>query len=220
LTVTGGRLNVDTAIRNCAGSVPPSFTLAVTPAAQTIAFGSGDQFLIAVNALNGFNETITLSASNLPMGMSANFSAPTLSTGSSTLSIGLNSELSQGTYFIRISATTGTIIRSAGIIVTVGVPSTCAVDSNTGRVNGMLAATDAASVHRPPAFADFCTFVLDGPRAISIEMSAGFTSPFIYLLSNSGELLATGSTTGKNATIVKELAAGTYTIEATSSTAA
>ena len=217
ITATGGRLNVNKAIRNCAGDLPANFTLGVSPAAQTIAFGTGNQFSVAVTALNGFTSTVSLSALNLPTGMTVTFSPAELTNGTSVLSVTAAPQVVQGTYALSIVATGGGVTRTAGILVTVGLPSSCTIDLSNGRITGMLVATDGASVHRPPAFADFCTFTLDGDRAINIEMSAGFNSPFIYLLSSSGQVLATGTSAGSSAKIDAELSAGTYTIEATSS---
>jgi hypothetical protein len=217
ITVTGGRLNVNKAIRNCAGIAPATFTLGVSPPAQTIAFGTGNQFSISINPLNDFAGIVSLSASNLPAGMSIGFQPAELSTGSSILAVSVTPAVNQGTYLIGVSGTAGGVTRSAGIVVTVGLPSECSIDLGVGRRGGSLASTDAASIQRPPAFADFCTFTLDADRALDIEMSAGFNSPFIYLLSSSGQLLASGVTSGSTSKIVTELTAGSYTIEATSS---
>ena len=42
VTVTGGRLNVNSAVRSCAGAQPATFPLSI-PSAQTVAFGTGER---------------------------------------------------------------------------------------------------------------------------------------------------------------------------------
>jgi len=216
-TSTGGRLNVNNAIRNCVGDLTGTYTLAVSPSAQTIPFASGTTFPVSISALNGFASAITFSATNLPAGMSASFSPNSTLNSSTTLSIDLGPDIVQGTYLIGISATGGGVTRTIGILVTAGVPTGCTIDPAFGSTSGRLDAFDAASLHRPPSFADYCAFTLVADRAVEIEMGGGSMDSFMYLLSSTGTVIASddNSLAGKDPKITAELFAGTYTIEAT-----
>jgi hypothetical protein len=215
LTATGGRLNVNSAIRSCAGIAPASFVMSVNPNNQTIAFGTGNQFSVSIDNLNGFSGEVSFSAVNVPAGMTASFAPTSTLSGSTMLTIDLNPTIPQGTYFIGVVATGEGVTRNTGIIVTAGLPSACSVSQ--GLAQGKLDSTDSASVHRPPAFADYCTLKLDADRAVTIRMSADFDS-YLYLLSSTGTVLAADDNSGggNQAQVSVLLTAGTYTIEATS----
>src|ERR1051325_3398889 len=60
--ITGGRLNVNSAIRACV----PDFSVAASPASQSAPPGSSSNYAIAVPASCGFGGTVTFSVSGLP----------------------------------------------------------------------------------------------------------------------------------------------------------
>jgi hypothetical protein len=63
---------------------PPDFTIAATPASQTIAAGASTTFTVTLSAINGtFNNVITLSASGLPTGATGAFQPATINPGNS-----------------------------------------------------------------------------------------------------------------------------------------
>ena len=113
LMTTGGRLN---AARALGASIPPSFTLSVTPASRTLALNSSTSFTVTVNPKDGFNGSVQLSASNLPTGVVASFSPPTTST-SSILTLTANNSVFATGYSIQIAGTSGAMTRSTSAII-------------------------------------------------------------------------------------------------------
>jgi len=89
----------------------PDFTIAATPASQTVTQGGGTSYTATVTAVNGFSSTVNLSAtvSGSPAGVSTSFNPATISggSGSSTLNVSTTSATPAGTYTITITGTDG-----------------------------------------------------------------------------------------------------------------
>src|SRR5207245_10759958 len=69
---------------------------------------------------------VTFSASGLPSGATASFSSTSCSpTCSSTMTIATSSTTPAGTYNVVVSATDGTLTRTAGYSLTITVPAVC-----------------------------------------------------------------------------------------------
>jgi subtilisin family serine protease len=104
VTITGGRLNVDRALRSCIGP----FTAAVTPPSRSIAPGVSTTYTVTITPRAGFTEPVSLAAAGLPAGATATFAPSTLpGGGSSTLTIATSASSPLGTFALAISATGG-----------------------------------------------------------------------------------------------------------------
>ena len=103
----------------------PDFTVAIAPASVSIAPGSSGSYTVSTTALNGSTQSIALSISALPSGLTATFS-PTAVTagGSSTLTLTAASTATAGTTNFTVTGTSGatTHAASASVTVTGGVP--------------------------------------------------------------------------------------------------
>src|SRR5262249_41019235 len=66
ITTSGGRLNVDQAIRACAPPLTPDFVLSSTPLTRTISPGDSTTYTISVTPSGGFIGAINLTLSGLP----------------------------------------------------------------------------------------------------------------------------------------------------------
>jgi hypothetical protein len=116
-----GQFNWHTAIGNfvfpgCAGN--PDFSLSANPNALTIAQGSNGNSTITVNDLNGFNGSVTLSASGLPSGVTAGFVPnPTMTT--STLTLTASPTAALGTVTVTIAGVSGALNHQTTIQLTV-----------------------------------------------------------------------------------------------------
>jgi len=215
--VTGGRLNVNTAVQNCVGN-PPRFTLEIAPTSRMLVFGNVTaEYTLSLTPLNGFSSTVDLAVLSPPAGFSIVFSPPSLSTGSTTLSVTVDSTVPDGIYDLNITATGGGVTRIVGVSVTVGVPLSCAIVAGGSGYSGFLEKTDHASIHRPSSFADYCSVTVAGERAVSMTMNSSFGS-YLYLLSSTGDVIASDEDTGAgdDARILTVLTAGTYFVELTS----
>ena len=98
----------------------PDFTIAGTPASQTVQVGGGTSYTTTISAQGPFAGVVTLSASGLPTGASATFTPPTV-TGSGTSTLGVTTSLSTppGSYPLTITGTSGSLTHTAGVTLVV-----------------------------------------------------------------------------------------------------
>jgi hypothetical protein len=101
-------------------TVQPDFSLSASPSSRTIVPGAGTTYTATVTANTGFSGTVSLSFSGLPAGASASFSPASISTsGSSTLSVFTSSTTPPGSYPLTVTATSGSLIHTAGVTLVV-----------------------------------------------------------------------------------------------------
>jgi len=101
----------------------PDFSVSASPASISIAAGMNPTSNITVASLFGFNGNVSLSASGLPTGVSANFS-PLSVNASGTIVVNFTAQASTptGTTNISIVGTSGTLVHAATIAFTVTGP--------------------------------------------------------------------------------------------------
>jgi subtilisin family serine protease len=125
ITVTGGRLNVDKAIRACSAPPTPNFSLSATPPSQSVVQGSGTSYTATVTPSGGFTGTVSFSASGLPAGASASFNPASVTTsGSSTMTVTTSSSTPAGSYPVTITGTSGALIHTTTVTLVVTTPTT------------------------------------------------------------------------------------------------
>jgi kumamolisin len=101
-----------------AGPAGPSFTLTASPSSVSIAEGSSGTSTITVVPSDGFSGSVTLGASGLPNGVSAQFNPnPTSTTSTLTLTVG--SGAATGSSTITITGTSGSVTASTTLSLTV-----------------------------------------------------------------------------------------------------
>jgi subtilisin family serine protease len=125
VTITGGRLNVNQAIRAC--SPTPDFALSVTPDSQSVEQGASTIYTATVTPSGGFTGTVTFSVADLPADGTASFDPASVTTsGSSTLTVATASTTPAGIYAITITATSGTLTYSTVVTLEVTEPAAAA----------------------------------------------------------------------------------------------
>ena len=122
------QLEFSNAANNCvlppAGAPSPNFTIAATPASQTVTAGTGTSYTATVTPSSGFTGVVNFSVSGLPAGATASFNPTSVTgSGSSTLSVSTSTTTPNGTYTLSITGTSGTLVHSAtvSLVVTGGV---------------------------------------------------------------------------------------------------
>src|SRR5947209_1547157 len=118
LTVTGGRLNVNKAIRACGAPANPDFALSATPAFQTVTQGGSTTYTVNISPSGGFTGLVTFSASGFPTGASASFS-PNPATGSATMTVSTTATTSTGSFSGTITGTSGNLSHMASVSLVV-----------------------------------------------------------------------------------------------------
>jgi hypothetical protein len=104
----------------------PEFTLTANPNSLSIAQGASGQSTITVNPENGFSGSVTLSASGLPNGVTAQFN-PNPTTTTSTLTLTASGTATTGTSTVTITGTSGSLTATTTIQLTVTTASGPAV---------------------------------------------------------------------------------------------
>ena len=112
ITISGisGNLNASTTL-SLTVTAPPTFNLTVNPNALSVVQGNQNTTTVTVVPLNGFSGSPTLSASNLPSGVTAGFS-PNPTSSTSTLTLTATATATLGTSTITISGISGSLTAS------------------------------------------------------------------------------------------------------------
>src|SRR5260370_20057918 len=149
LTVTGtsGSLTSKATITltvNPAGD----YTLSASPATLNITQGAKGATTITVNPLNGFNSSVSLSASGLPGGVTAAFN-PGSATTTSTLTLTASAPAALRTFSVTITRTSGGLSHVAPVSLTVVPPPNFALSAspNSLRLARGVKVTPPITVH-------------------------------------------------------------------------
>lgn len=95
-------------------TIPPNFTIAVSPTSQSVRRGSSGNYSVTIGAVGPFSGTVSLVVSGLPKKTSSSFTPSTITTsGTSTLKVSPNRTAPTGTYTLTVKETSGSISHSA-----------------------------------------------------------------------------------------------------------
>ena len=148
-------------------SVTPDFTISASPPTGSVPPGGSTTYTVSVGALNGFNSSVNLSASGLPMGATASFSPASISPGtSSTLTVNTTSSTPVGSATLTITGISGSLTHTATVMfnvtgspdftltaaptsATVGVGSSTSVTISAGALNGFTGSVSLAASGMP-----------------------------------------------------------------------
>lgn len=176
-TITGGRLNVNRAIRACAGP----FHVTASPSLRSIARSNTTSFAVTVGKTGGFAGTVSLSASGLPSGTTASFSPPSVpgGSGSSTLTVTTGATTPLGTYTVTITGTSGTTTRTTTVTLDVANPDfPMSVSPATQLVNPGKSAPYAVSLDSRGGFASAVNLSISGlPSGATASFSPSSLTP-------------------------------------------
>jgi len=176
LTVTGGRLNVNNAIRACSAPPTPNFSLSITPSSQTVTQGASTSYTVTVTPSGGFTGTVTFSASGLPAGASASFNPPSVNTsGSSTMTVTTSASTPTGTYPLIITGASGSLQRTTSVTLVVANPSadfSLSATPSSRSVSRNQSTTYTVTVTPLDGFTGAVTFSVTGlPRGASASFN-------------------------------------------------
>jgi kumamolisin len=146
-------------------SPQPSFALSPSPASLSVAAGSSGSSTITATPSNGFNSSITLSASGMPSGVTVAFGTNPISggSGSSSAKFTVASTTAAGTYPITITGTGGGVTQTTAVTLTV---------TNTSASFSLSASPTSLSVARRSSGSVTVTTAATGGFSSSISLSA------------------------------------------------
>jgi len=136
----------------CGSGGTPNFYLSANPNSLSIAQGSTGSSTITVNPINGFTGSVTLSAQNVPSGVTATFATnPTTSTSSLTFNV--SSTAATGTSTVTIQGTSGSLTNSTTINLTVTAQQSPSftLTANPGSVGVNQGSTGSTTITVVPA---------------------------------------------------------------------
>ncbi len=120
ITVSGGRLNVNKAIRVCNAPATPNFALSPTPASQSVTQGASTTFTVTVTPSGGFTGAVSFSVSGLPAGATGGFNPGSVTgSGSSTLTVTTSATTPTGTFPLTITGTSGSLSHTTSVSLVV-----------------------------------------------------------------------------------------------------
>lgn len=166
-TVTGTSTTTHSATASITvtAAPPPDFTVAVSPASQAIAQGASGTYTVATTPLNGSVQSVALSVSGLPGGVTGTFSPATVTAGgSSTLTLAVASTATASSSTFTVTGTSGAVQHSANASVTVTTASGVAVLNDGVPVSTISGATGSQQfwVLDVPAGKDTVVFTISG----------------------------------------------------------
>jgi Pro-kumamolisin, activation domain/Bacterial Ig-like domain (group 3)/MBG domain (YGX type)/FG-GAP-like repeat len=121
ITITGTSGSLTQTVTMTLTVAPVSFTL--SSYALTIGQGQTGATSVYLNAVNGFNNPVTLSISGLPSGVTAAFATNPTTAYATQLSFTAGSSVAAGQYPLTITGTSGSLTQTTTLTLTVGVPS-------------------------------------------------------------------------------------------------
>jgi subtilisin family serine protease len=127
ITVTGGRLNVNRALQSCA---TPDFSLAASPASQTVTQGQSTSYTVTVSSTGGFSAAVALSATPAIAGVTYSFAPasvtpPANGSATSTLTVSTTATATTGSFTVTITgSSTGLPSRTTTVGLVIQAPPT------------------------------------------------------------------------------------------------
>src|SRR5262249_55542809 len=138
---TGGGLTRSVSIGLTVNDVQtPDFSLSASPASLTINRGASGTSTITVTRTGGFTGGVTLSASGLPAGVSANFNPNPATAGSAALTLSVSTTATLGAATITVTGTGGGLTRTTTVALTV---------NDGGGGNGGVTITPVINANQP-----------------------------------------------------------------------
>jgi uncharacterized protein (DUF58 family) len=120
LTITGTAGGVTHTVAVTLVVSARDFALSVSPSSVTISRGQSAKYTVGVSVAGGSVGNVSLTVAGLPAGTTAVFSPnPVGSPGSSTLTVKTTSSTRRGTYTLRITGTSGSLVHKATATLTV-----------------------------------------------------------------------------------------------------
>jgi thermitase len=115
-----GRVNAERALGAAAAS--SDYVLRGAPSVRSIRAGEETFYDVGVDAFNGFTGTVHLSVDGVPIGATTAFSASDVTgSGSSRLTVSTSALTLPGSYRLRVTGTSGVMVRTTSVILAVSV---------------------------------------------------------------------------------------------------
>ena len=232
VTVTGtsGSLTQSTTIALTI-TPAPTFTLSASPSSATVVQGSTATSTLTITPANGFNGSVSFSASGLPSGVTAAFS-PNPATSISTLTFTASASATAGTATVSVTGTSGSLTETTTINLTVNAAPSFALSASPSTLTVVEGTSGSSTITITPANGFNGTVALSAsglPSGVTASFSpnpAGTTSTLTLSASSTATKgTATVTVTGTSGSLTQTTtisltvtASASYTISASPST--
>ena len=149
----------------------PDFSLSANPTNLAVKGGTNGMSAITAIPMNGLNGCYTLSASNLPSGVTATFAANPVTGAASTLTFTASNTVTSGTSNVTVVATCGLLRHTTVVALTLNSIN----PSNTPPTLAPIA-SQTVNVGQPVAFTAGATDTDQPPQTLTFALLAGATN--------------------------------------------
>lgn len=193
--LTGGRINAANAL-GVAPPPTPDFSIAASPASQTVSPGGSTTYTVTLTSQAGFSSAVTLSASGLPAGATAAFSPasvtpPAGGSATATLTVTTSATTPAGSSVLTVTGTSGALSHSTSVQLVVQSTTTDTVTITKAQWDsrkGLLQIEGTVSSNTATLTATF------GGRTEPVTNNRGrFRAGFGGVTSNPGTVTVTSS---------------------------
>src|SRR6267143_1168400 len=181
---------------------PPDFSLSLSPSSETLTAGSSTTYSVTASAKNGFNGTVSFSASGLPSGAGASFNPTSVTgSGSSTMTVTTSASTPAGTYTITITGASPGLTHTTTVSLTVNAAaqpnfSLSRSPSSVTIVQGGSAGTSTITITPSNGFASSVTLSATGvPSGVTAAFSPNPATPTSTLTLTASSTATTGTAT-------------------------
>jgi hypothetical protein len=109
-SVTGAIRGANQTVQYTVTDPPPDFSVAMTPASQSVVVGGSTSYTVRVTELNGFTGVVNFGVSGLPSGVTARFGPNSVyGSGSTTLTINATTAAALGGSTVSVTGTSGSL---------------------------------------------------------------------------------------------------------------
>jgi hypothetical protein len=157
----------------------PDFSVSANPTSLTVKGGTNGTSAITVTAMNGLNGCYTLSATNLPSGVTARFATNPITGGATKLMLTASNTVASGTSNVTIIATAGLLSHTTTVALTLN----SIIPPNTAPVLAIIT-NRTVNVGQTVGFTASATDTNQPPQTLAFTLLAGATNA--TLNTNSG----------------------------------
>ena len=210
ITITGNGGTVQhTSTLSMTVTPAPNFTLKTSPAVLTVLQGNSGSATISSTVIGGFNQSVSLSASGLPTGITASFTPSTIAapgSGSATLTLSASSTATTGSYTITITGSGNSVQHTATLTLTVAIPPNFNLTASPSALTVLEGSSGSSMIATAPV-AGFNHAIVLSASGLPTGVTASFST------------IAIGAPGSGHATLTFNVAwtapAGTYSITVT-----
>jgi hypothetical protein len=170
-----------------------NFSVAMSPASQTVAAGSSAAYTVTVTPANGFSGAVTFGVGSLPSGVTGSFSSTSVTgSGSTTLTVKTTAAATQGSSTVSVTGTSGSLSHasSGSLTVSASGPTAVSVSPSSGSGASQVFSFEFSD---PKGYANlnlvWAGFASSAFASSACKVQYTPRAKALYLESNSGALL-------------------------------